>query len=127
MTEVYDEERLTKDIEAKFKVGASTNWHRSVTGEPYVVISSQHPDNGMPTIPGTVDEAKRRERATDAETAYWAAMSSFQSYAEGRTGVLYWRVKPQLEWNEGMPNSCSFYMRLLISDKPSDPKFAVCP
>ncbi len=100
----YDQ-ALIEVIERGQIVGAPTNWHLSVTGEPYVEVN---------------------ELASDVKAAFRSALSWFKSYAEDRNGVLYWRVKPQLEWSEDKTR-CRFYMRLLISDTPPDPKFAVCP
>ena len=120
----FDAQTLTDVIEGRYPVGTPTEWHRSVTGEPYVSVGSQA--DGKTSVPGTVDEGKAREVALDAETAYWSALSSFESYAEDRKGVLYWRVKPRLEWSDDK-SRCMFYMRLLISDTPPEPKFAVCP
>ena len=99
------DEALTEVIERGRAVGTPTNWHLSVTGEPY----------------GEVNEL-----APDVDMAFQSVMSWFKTYAKDRKGVLYWRMKPQLEWSEDKTR-CRFYMRLLISDTPPDPKFAVCP
>ena len=100
-----DEKTLADVIEARYPVGISTDWHLSVTGEPYVEVN---------------------ELAPDVNGAFGSAMLWLKSYAKDRKGVLYWRMKPQLEWSEDKTR-CRFYMRLLISDTPPDPKFAVCP
>ncbi len=103
LDEPVSAERLTKEIEASFDLGEATSTSSSVTGEPYVSIGQQA--GGKAKFPGTVDEAG----------AYWAAREAFQLYAEGRKGILYWRVKPQMELHEGFR---FIYMRCLISDKP---------
>lgn len=118
------ESRFTVEIEARFPVGEPTNWHLSVTGEPYVVIGPQAEVN--PIIPGAIDEGMPREMPFDEETAYYSALLSFNQYAEDREGVLYWRVKPQLEWTEDRKR-CTLYMRCLISNKAPEEKFRSCP
>jgi hypothetical protein len=114
----YTEETLRANIEYGRKIGASTAYYKSVTGEPYVTIGLQHLDEGPPKIPGTVGECKRRELGFDEETAWNQAATCFQMYADTRPefGTLYWRQPPVLEWNEDK-SRCIFYMRLLISDK----------
>jgi hypothetical protein len=99
------EETLVETAERGRTVGPSTQWHLSVTGEPYVEVN---------------------ELASNVDMAFQSVMAWFKTYAQDRKGVLYWRVKPQLEWSEDKTR-CRFYMRLLISDTPVDPKFAVCP
>jgi hypothetical protein len=109
-------EWLVKEIEARFPVGESTDCALSVTGEPYVVIGAQDHRDGLPQIPGTIDEGKRRELAFDEETAVMSALKCFEDYARERIGTLFWRVKPELEWIEDH-SRCKVYLRLLISDK----------
>jgi hypothetical protein len=46
------------------------------------------------------------------EEAFGAALAAFVIYASDKTGVLYWRVYPEIE-------NGRFYMRLLISDAPT--------
>jgi hypothetical protein len=86
-----------------------------MTDEPYVSIGHSH---AIPEIRGVVAEGEPRVVAFDEETACWSARAAFFDYAEDRTGVLYWRTKPQLEW---VPKAsrCLVYMRLLISNKPT--------
>ena len=105
---------LTAKIEALYPVGESTASYRSVTGEPYVVIGVQL--EGRPSIPGTVDEGVACKMADDEETACQEAWSSFLSYLEPENGVLYWRVRPVLEWSRDH-KQCVVYMRLLISNR----------
>ena len=107
-------ELLTR-LEGRFVIGESTDHARSVTGEPYVVIGVQA-DEPIPKIIGTVEEGRKRELSFDEETACWSALAAFEEYALERKGVLYWRTKPDLRWNEGL---CTVYMRCLISDKPA--------
>jgi hypothetical protein len=45
------------------------------------------------------------------EEAFGAALAAFVMYAADKSGVLYWRVYPEIDRGR-------FYMRLLISDEP---------
>lgn len=113
----FTAERLRAEIEMQFTVGAPTLARLSVTNEPYVVIGSQI--NSVPSEPGTVDEGAEREFAYDIETAYYHALACFASYADGKSGKLYWRTPPEFcEWDTPDGKRCHFYMRCLISDKP---------
>ena len=73
------------------------------TGEPHVVLCNA-------ILDASEDMVKR------------AAERAFTDYAEGKTGVLYWRTKPEIRNPEdtGTPHMWSFFMRLLISNK--DPR-----
>ena len=117
--------RLQAEIEQGFDIVVEADPARfaafAPTGERYVTIG--HQVDGLPSEAGTVDEGKERETAFDAETAYWAALGAFRQYAEGKTGKLYWRSPPNLEWSPKgkslrLGNRCLFWIRLLISDKP---------
>ncbi len=108
---------LTEWIESQYLIGETTCGPLSVTGEKYVVLGPQHPDDGMPSIPGTKDEGARCEPATDEETAVMQLRNCFEQYREGRSGTLYWRIKPDLMWSED-EKLCIVYARMLISDKP---------
>ena len=99
---------LTAYIEGRFPIGGGPGstglyYNLAPTGEEYVVIGNQHPDEGI-----------------DEETACRAARAAFDAYAEGRVGTLYWRKKPQLEWQRDDPKTgrCVVYIRCLISDAP---------
>lgn len=82
--------------ESRWPVGPSTYRRLSVTGEEYTVLA----DSGYPSI----------------EMARLGAQAAFDAYALGKTGVLYWRIVPELIFSDR--NKCAaFYMRLLISDK----------
>lgn len=105
---------LTAHIEGRFQVGRPTDSSLAVTGEPYVVIGTEV---GTPSQRGTVGEGRLRELSFDEETACFAALSAFNDYAEDCNGLLYWRVRPRLEWND-QHNRCLIYMRCLISAKP---------
>lgn len=113
---LFDLAALTKQIASEYPEGPGTVTWCAVTGEPYVVIGAQHPDEGSPAIIGTVDEGKCAEWSPDEETACLKAMTCLRAYADGREGVLYWRQPPMLDWNEDHTR-CKVYMRLLISDK----------
>jgi hypothetical protein len=90
-------------------------------------VTIGHQVDGQSSQPGTVNEGEERETAFDAETAYWSALSAFGQYEQwhlaGRSGTLYWRSTPNLEWSPKgkslrLGNRCLFWIRLLISDKP---------
>lgn len=104
---------LTAWIEAQFPIGPPTSTCLSVTGEPYVVIGHMR---DIPKTAGVIEEGSPRVVAFDEETACFSARSAFSQYAEDRTGTLYWRSKPSLEWSP-KAKRCLVYMRLLISDK----------
>lgn len=117
----FTAENLKARCEQGREVGEPTSMHMSATGEPYVVIGMQ--TNGAPATPGTVDEGQAREWAFDAETAYFAALACFETYAHDRPGKLYWRWEPTLEQRkDGAARMVWFYMRCFISDKPPLPK-----
>ncbi len=52
-----------------------------------------------------------------AEKAREAAQEHFDKYAEGRIGMLYWRVPPEIAYG-AKQRKYAYYLRLLISDKP---------
>lgn len=64
-------------------------------------------------------ELPAKEWYPSREAALDAAKAAFDEYAEGKTGTLFWRVKPEL--GQDYKNGWKFYMRLLISDKPWQP------
>jgi hypothetical protein len=105
---------LTEWIERQFPIGQPTRIYRAVTGEHYVTIGQSLTPSSQP---GVVDQGEPREVGLDEESACMSAASAFADYAKGRTGVLYWRAKPELVWGFGA-RRCVAHMRLLISDKP---------
>ena len=96
------------------------------TGERYIVLSND----------GVVAEATSRDETGDAdpEVAVRRWLAHLHAYAEAvdpqGKGVLYWRVKPELERQDYSLNVVTLekthfaspryhvYSRLLISDKP---------
>lgn len=105
---------LTRYIESRFPVGAPTDRALSVTGEPYVVIGHEDSDK-YPHVPGVIREgAVRTDIGWCEDEVVGAARAAFDRYAEDKSGTLYWRIKPALEWYGGR---CIVYMRLLISAK----------
>lgn len=90
---------LRSYCEARFPVGPSTERRLSVTGEPYVELANQWSD-GYPT----------------PAVARQAALTVFNQYAEGKEGVLYWRVPPEIAYGDKQ-RKFAYYMRLLISSK----------
>ena len=86
--------------ETRWPIGASTTGRLSVTGEEYEVLT----DNGY----------------ISSEAARLAAQSSFEGYAKDKSGILYWRITPEIALM-CRNRHYSFYLRLLISDKPAKP------
>lgn len=85
-------------IERRFPVGADYDPKKpghAPTGEPYQEI--------------TVTKKRTEEEAIKE------AREAFDKYAESREGMLYWRVKPEIDHND--EREWGAYMRLLISDK----------
>ena len=70
------------------------------TGEPYVAI-------------GMLIEGSGASEAV----AFGALLGAVRAYAHGKAGMLYWRMKPEVQRVEE-PLSWRCYARLLISDKP---------
>lgn len=87
---------LRKWIESKFPVGEPTDYALSVTGEPY----TEYSETGAET----------------ARDARLVAMATFERISAGKTGAIYWRVVPEIEYFPGS-RKFSYYMRLLISAK----------
>jgi hypothetical protein len=108
-------DELKSYIADKYPIGPSTNCSCAVTGDKYVRIGSQYP--GIPTVPGTIDEGASGEGASDENIACFSALNSFQLYAEGRAGKVYYRNPPELEWDR-RKTGCKVYTRLVISNKP---------
>lgn len=113
----FDDYHLRAEIEKGFDVVADDPARFAAfapTGERYVTIGHQISRSSQP---GTVDQCEARELGFDPETAYWSALGAFRQYAEDRTGKLYWRSPPRLEFS-ALGDRCLFWIRLLISDKP---------
>lgn len=109
-------ESLIERIETRFPVGHGTNCSRAVTGEPYVVIGSQHPAEGPPAIPGTIDEGKWIRAENDEAAAVAQAIRCFDIYAANKSGKIYYRHPPTVEYNEDKTR-CRVYLRCLVSDE----------
>lgn len=108
MTTVDDAQALltlTNYIESRFPAGAEYDPERSQWsigkgattpfGDPYIEISGKA---WYPTRDAVIQ----------------AATKAFDEYAEGKTGKVYWRVRPEIEQGK---RGWRFYMRLVISDK----------
>lgn len=80
----------------RFPIGERTTKHLSVTGESYIQKSGL----GYPT----------------AESARIAGQEAFDKYASRKTGILYWRVVPEIVLRPKQKDY-GFYFRCLISDK----------
>jgi hypothetical protein len=89
---------LRSECEHGFNIGLMGRAATSPTGEPYVELINT-----------------RMLPAISEQAAYDQALDTFRSYAEGKSGVLYWRVCPEIAQ---APSGWKFYMRMLISDKP---------
>lgn len=104
------------DFESRFVVRHETQAARlAPTGEPYtVVVSGGDCADGehRPILCATPEIAVR----------FW--LRAAHDHAEGKTGTLYWRVRPVLEsatvsQGADAPRTVySVYSRLLISDRP---------
>ncbi len=115
--------KLVDYMEKRFPVGMSTDGYLSVTGDPYVVLTSG----------GIKLEGKAINQDALASTEKEACrlfIREFNKFAEGKTGTLYWRNKPHSAvissdlsgavspFDDGVGR---FYIRarFLISNKPS--------
>jgi hypothetical protein len=67
-------------------------------------------------------EGTERKLFHTVEDVVLAAREEFDAYAAIRTGRLYWRIKPEVQFFQGIRPGWAFYMRLLISDQPSQQK-----
>lgn len=81
------------------------------TGEPYVEFA-----------PHVTAEGTERKLFHTVEDVVSAAREEFDAYAALRSGKLYWRIKPEVQFIQGERPGWMFYMRLLISDKPPQTK-----
>lgn len=122
-------ESLVAELEGRFPVGEEGLCRTAATGEHFVEFHA----GGRRTDPGTGPGAVWCERP---ETAVALLRLQILDYAAGRSGVLYWRVKPDIcETEIRVPELRPFagnnakivhvkrmvwiaYARLLISDKP---------
>ena len=106
--------------ESRFPIGEPTRAAFSVTGEEYVVIGQEANPDEL-SLPGIVREGKESLRNVGAKNALWAARMSFDAYANGKVGMLYWRAPPQLKQSG---DYWRVYMRCLISGKLADPAYS---
>lgn len=93
----HEAEILRTYCEGKFPIGESTVGPVSITGEKYTELSVI--DYSTPS--------HAREGAQDR----------FDKFCEGKSGMLYWRVVPEIALRR-RDNKYGYYMRLLISNKP---------
>ena len=108
---------IQKYMESKFPVGPSLAGHRSVTGEPYIVLA----------IGGVKPEGECFDTwVTSIEKAKELFIALFEAYIAGKDGALYWRRLPQVhhvgfcQSNDGSNVATNFYTvsaRFLVSDK----------
>ena len=91
---------LRKYCEKGWPIGKPTERMHAVTGETYTELT-------RPWSEGFETAAKARE----------AAQEHFDKYAVGKQGALYWRIAPEIAYGSKQ-KLFSYYMRLLISDKP---------
>ncbi len=106
-------ECLRYEIEQRFRVHPEVgSSYMSPTDEPYVTIGVPL-KTGWP-ITGVLTEGEERMVYDGEKAAYIAARAAFEVYANYRSGVLYWRQPPLLEW---FGDRCVIYMRCLISDR----------
>lgn len=110
---------LTDWIESQFPVGDGTRTWKSVTGEEYAVVGHEREWNLEQAKTGVVREGYPWLLAEDEDEAVRYAANAWSRYSDGKTGTLYWRVKPSLERvDNGKVSGLRVYMRLLVSDKP---------
>jgi hypothetical protein len=107
---------LVQHLGTKYPAGHPTNCSRAMTGEPYVVIGLQHPCEGRPQLLGIIDEGKKSIPEFNESAAVIQALACFEQYAAGRSGKLYYRHTPELEWND-QKTHCRVYLRCLVSNK----------
>lgn len=112
------ERRLKAECERPVKVGQSTCDVLAVTGEPYVIIGTAA--DGALRTGGVLQEGQARQLYADETEAFDAALAAFHDYAAGKSGTLYWREDPRLEWDDGR-SGCAFYLRCVISEKTVSP------
>lgn len=86
--------------ESRFPIGPSSDRIHSITGETFTELAI-----AWAQAFDTIDQAAE------------AAMKAFQKYAEGRSGTLYWRIPPEIDYGPKQ-KKFAYYMRVLISDKP---------
>lgn len=95
-----------KLVESRFIVGPAGNYSEAPTGEPYVTI-----------VGGGIKEEGELFPCYFLSEAFaiqfW--LDAVNKYSEGKSGTLYWRVKPEMM---GRKKVWLIYSRLLISDKP---------
>jgi len=101
-TEECDREAaiLRSYCEAKFPIGEPTSTSKSVTGQNYRELCS------LPS-----------QTFISPKFARIAAESRFEGFSENKSGILYWRITPEIAW-ANRKHGFAYYMRLLISDKP---------
>ena len=87
--------------ESRFAVGESTKTWRSITGENYKELTARPFSDGFES----------------PEAARVAAQQSFDDYSKDKSGIIYWRLTPEIALSTRR-QKYSYYMRLLISDKP---------
>lgn len=80
------------------------------TGDRYVTLGT--PKGGRP---GIVEPGVLVQRFPTDQSACAAALAAFETYAEGKDGVLYWRAKPTMDRDAP---GCVVRLRLVISAAP---------
>ena len=113
---------LVAYIEGRFPSVEGLPTNHCQTGDHYAIVGAPEENQRPPAIPGTIDDGARRASALDEETAVNLARMAFDRYAEGRSGMLYWRTPPRLEWDRqdrrvSEARRCRVYLRLVISGK----------
>lgn len=92
---VHEADALQRYCE-RFPIGERTAKHLSVTGESYIQKSGL----GYPT----------------AAAARIAAQEAFDEYAGRKSGILYWRIVPEIYFFP-RKKDYGFYFRCLISNR----------
>ncbi len=89
-------ELATSDVEAGLKVCVGRPWPECETGDRYV-------------------EVEMFDASADKAIEGWLVKAL--GYREGKSGILYWRVRPELEYRHD-PRAWQVYSRFVISAKP---------
>ncbi len=96
-------------VEDRFSLGTSTNYAKTLLGDEYLELVCSR--DGKIFFNGVCQEFYYT-----AEECLEAMKRSFELYAEGKTGKLYWRITPEVCEISG-DGPFRGYMRLFIAEK----------
>ena len=101
-------EELTSRIESVYLCSDGPLGPKTLTDERYTIISGNRVKN---------EGIGGHEYLSDPETAVRTAWFAFLGHSAGKSGRIYWRMRPALDDWSGHPTN-SVYMRFCITDKP---------